>query len=144
MQFQITGKYEDVSQCFDRDFNYPTICGSFTEVDFEREYDAAFNIIADELSMVGVVDTDGSGDYDFSMSRYVDLNRSISVVADTPVARSLASIVAAHAALQKLREEYVVSLDADSTYVCVRRDGTVIGYCGSGDLSILHAFGFPP
>lgn len=143
MQFQIVQKYEDVSRFLDRRFNYPTISGSFTKEHFEREYDAAFDIIAGELSMVGVVDTDGFGDGDFSMSRYVDLNRSINVVADTPVARSLASVVAAHAALQKLPEEYVVSFDAHPSYVSVQRDGTVIGYCGTGDLAILCAFGFP-
>jgi hypothetical protein len=144
MQFQIAQKYEEVSRFLDREFNYPAICETFTKQDFEREYDAAFDIIAEELSMVGVVDTDGFGEGDFSMSRYVDLNRSINVVAYTPVARSFASIVAAHAALQKLHEEYVVSFDAHPSYISVRRDGTVIGYCGNEDLSILRAFGFPP
>ena len=143
MIFRITPNYDDVSCYLDRKFNHPSISDSFTRDDFASEYDTAFDAIAEELASVGVVNTDGMGDGDFIMSRYVSLNRSITVVADTPVALSPAALTAVHRALQRLPEEYVVSFDADPTYVCVRRDGTVIGHSTDGDLSTLHAFGFP-
>lgn len=143
MTFRIAQNYDDVSCYLDRKFNYPTISDSFTRDAFALEYDAAFDAIAGELASVGVVNTDGMGDGDFIMSRYVGLNRAITVVADTPTALSSAAIAAAHRALQGLPEEYVVSFDADPSYVSVRRDGTVIGHSTDGNFSTLHAFGFP-
>jgi len=143
VNFLIAQNYSEVSCFFDQKFNYPIISESFSIDDFAREYDSAFDVLAEALSAVGAVDTDGSGNGDFSMSRYVPLNRSITVVTDTLVARSLASIVAAHTALQRLSEEYVFSFDVHPSYVSVCRDGTAIGHATNGDLSILRAFGFP-
>ncbi len=143
MIYRVEADYAGVSCYFDHNFNYPTVSDSFTTDDFTREYDAAFDCLAEALSTVGTVDTNGFGEADFSMSRYVDLNRSITAVAYTPIAQSPAAVSAAHAALQRLSKEYVFCFDAHPSYICVRRDGTVVGHTTNGDLSVLHAFGFP-
>ena len=143
MNFRVTSNYDDVSRFLDRWFNHPILSDGFTRDDFAQEYDASFDTIAEGLSTVGVVNTSGLGEGDFLMYRYVSLNRSITVVADSPIAVSLTAIEAAHAALQRLPQEYVISFDAHPTYVCVLRDGTVIGHSTNGDLSTLQAFGFP-
>jgi len=143
MTFQVASSYDDVTCFLDRRFNHPILSDSFTQDDFAREYDAAFDTIAEELSAAGVVATDGMSGGDFVMSRYVDLSRAITVVADTPHAISPVALEAAHTARQRLPEEYVVCFDAHPTYVCVRRNGTVIGHSTDGDFSALHAFGFP-
>lgn len=143
MTYRVEADYAGVSCYFDHDFNHPPISDNFTADDFSREYDAAFDILAEELSTVGTVDANGFGDGDFSMSRYVDLNRSITAVAYTPTAQSPAAISAAHTALQRLSEEYVFCFDAHPSYICVRRDGIVIGHTTNGDFSVLRAFGFP-
>jgi len=124
MTFRIAPTYDEVGCFLDREFNYPEFSDSFTEEDFRREYDAAFDALAEELSSVGSV-SDGFSDGDFSMSRYVDLNRNITVVAYSDIATSPEALRASHAVLQSLPEEYVLSFDAHPTYVCVRRDGTV-------------------
>jgi hypothetical protein len=143
MTFRIVPSYEEISQRIDQRFNYPEISESFTEEDFSREYDAAFNAISEELSKVAFVNDTGRGEGDFKMYRWVDLNRSILVVASTPSALSPESARAAHAALQRLPVEYVVGFDAHPTYICVHRDGSVIGFSANGSLEKLHAFGFP-
>ena len=142
MTFRIAPTYDEVGCFLDRLFNYPEFSASFTEEDFRREYDAAFDALAEELSSVGLV-SDGFGDGDFSMSRYVDLNRNIAVVAYSDIARSPKTLSASHAVLQNLPEEYVISFDAHPTYVCVRRNGNVIGHTTDGSSQTLRAFGFP-
>jgi len=143
MTFRIAPTYDEVGCFLDRKFNYPEFSASFTEEDFRREYDSAFDILAEELCSVGAVSTDGFGNGDFSMYRYVDLNRSITVVTYGDIATSPGAVSASYAVLQRLPEEYVISFDAHPTYVCVRRDGTVIGHATDGSTKTLRKFGFP-
>ena len=142
MTFRIV-PYDEISKLMERSFNHPELSDSFTRDDFAHEYDNAFNTIAEELSAVALVNATGLGDGDFTMYRYVDLNRAIMVVADTAAAISPDSLRAAHSALQRLPTEYVVGFDAHPTYVCIRRDGSVIGCSDDSSTTTLLAFGFP-
>ena len=111
MRSRVATDYAEVSCYLDRKFNYPEFSEKYTREDFAKEYDAAFDLIAEELAKVGSVNTTGLGEGDFSMSRYVDLNRAITVVVDCPEVLSSLVFAAAVTALQRLPEEYVLSFD---------------------------------
>jgi hypothetical protein len=134
--------YEQISPFIDQRYNYPEFTSSFSRKDFEDEFDQAHDALIRHLSKVGVV-AEGSGEGDFSLYRYVDLNRGITVVLDGEAAFSSATVAAVLSALEELPADYVIRFDANPAYVCVFKDGRVLGYEPEPSNGVLARLGFP-
>ena len=147
--FRICPEYSEIGQYVDRDFNYPRLSECFSEEDFEKEYDQVFNRLVTTLRLHHPVDDIGGvGDpCPISMSRWVGLNRSITIVVEPPaidpaVPQSMFDL------LQKLNQEYAFCIDASGAgfgqvYVVVRKSGEVLGYAeDDAGLEALEQFGF--
>jgi hypothetical protein len=134
--------YEEIAPFLERRYNYPEFTSSFSRKDFEDEFDQAHDVLIRHLSGVGVV-VEGSGEGDFSLYRYVDLNRGITVVLKGEDAFRPATVQAVLSALEELPADYVICFDAHPTYVCVFRDGRVLGYEPEPRDGVLARLGFP-
>jgi hypothetical protein len=140
MNFRLDPNYEEFDAL--EPFNPPVFSASFTREDFSREYQSACQAVLRELSRVGSVSS-YIADGDFSLVAGEDIGRQVGFIANRPEAPSPAYVPAAQAALQSLPVEYIIIFEAEPAYVCVRRDGTVLGYCVDGSPEPLAAFGFP-
>jgi hypothetical protein len=134
--------YDEISPFIDQRYNYPEFTSSFSRKDFEDEFDQAHDALIRHLSEVGLV-VKGSGEGDFSLYRYVDLNRGITVVLQGEAAFSPATVPAVLSALEELPADYVIGFDAHPAYVCVFRDGRVLGYEPEPSNDALARLGFP-
>ena len=140
--FTHVASYSEIAQFCDQRYNYPEFGPSFSWKDFEHEFDLCHDILIRCLSDVGAV-VEGSGEGDFSLYRYVDLNRGITVVLTSEAAFSRSTIQAVLSALEQFPTDYVVRFDAHPSYVCVFRDGRVLGYEPDPDNGVLARLGFP-
>ena len=87
-------EYEEISPYCDGPYNPPQFNEQFTINDFEREYDAAYDVLIECLTDVGDVDEE-SDNGDFSMYRHVPLQqRSICVIATSQKGASMSTIEA--------------------------------------------------
>ena len=134
--------YEEISPFVGQYYNYPAFTLSFTRKDFASEFDQAHDILIRHLSEVGAV-AEGTGDGDFSLYRYVDLNRAITVVLDGEAAFGSATIPAVLSALEEFSADYVICFDAHPVYCCVFKGGRVLGYEPEPGKGILARLGFP-
>jgi hypothetical protein len=142
LKFRYVASYSEVTPSIDQHFNYPKFTASFSKQDFEKEFDQAHDTLMAHLSNIGKV-VEGWGEGDFSLYRYVDLNRGITAVLESESAYKLDTIQAVLSALQALPTEYVIRLDAHPAYVCVFKDGRVLGYEPASHNGILSKLGFP-
>ena len=126
------------------DGRQPELSDTFTRADFDREYVSVREVVLRELSRVGSVSPSiGGGDFVMVASGEPP-RRVIILVAASPEVASPAYIPAAHAALQLLPAEYSIRFENEPAYVCVCRDGTVLGYYVGRSPEPLAAWGFPP
>jgi hypothetical protein len=142
MRLRLVQSYDELAPYLDRPFNHPQFDASFTRDEFQREYDSTYDSIAEALQPLGGVAHGGLGRGRFSMSRYVDLTRAITIVAREPSVFSPAVLYAIHGVLTALPVEYAVCIDSYPAYACILRDGTVLGYTHDTSDPSLHAFGF--
>ena len=140
--FTRVATYEEISPFIDQYYNYPEFTFSFTRKDFENEFDQAHDTIIHHLSEVGEV-AEGTGEGDFNLYRYVPLNRGITVVLEGEAAFSSATVPAVLSALEELPADYVICFDAHPAYVCVFKDGQVLGYEPEPSKGTLARLGFP-
>ena len=140
--FKRVTSYAEIAPFVDQYYNYPEFTPSFSERDFEQEFDHANDIISQHLSKVGTVVEGFSGE-DFSLSRYVDLNRGIAVVLHGEAAFSPDAVEAVISGLNEIPADYVVRLDAHPAYVCIFKDGRVLGYEPEPGNAVLRRLGFP-
>ncbi len=73
------------------------------------------------------------------MNRYGAIKRSIKIAVTSERGMSVQTLEAIAGVLRRCRIAYVVCLDVDPGYVCVCRDGSVLGY---GEPGLLRRFGF--
>jgi hypothetical protein len=144
IQYIVVQSYDDLTKYFDRHYNMPTIDSVFTQDDFSAEFYKAHDIIIAHMQSVGTV-AEGSGDADFSVYRYVDVSRNITVVVDKYGPEIIKAVLAAHA---EMPEEYVINFDMHPAYASIFRDGRVFGYPGDPERRaegrmILRKLGFP-
>jgi len=132
--------FAGIAAFINRVYNYPEFTETFTKSDFEKEFDFAHDVLIAHLSEVGDV-AEGESAGDFSLYRYVDPNRRITVVIESEAGFSPLTIHAVVGALQEISEDYVVALDAHPSYVCVFKDGRVLGFNGASE-DVLSKFGF--
>jgi hypothetical protein len=126
------------------DASKPEFSDAFTREDFDREYTSACNLVLRELSRVGRVSLSiGEGDF-IMYAGCTPPMRVITLGAGRPDAALPGYVPAAHAALQALPPGYSIVFEDEPAYVCVCRDGAVLGYCVEGTLEPLAAWGFPP
>jgi arginase family enzyme len=140
-QFKRVKSHEEITPFTEGRFNYPEIGITFTRRDFELEFDNAHDVLIRWLTEVGTV-VEGAGEGDFSLYRYVDPNRAITIVLQGEHAFTPSLIKAVLSALSELTPEYIVQLDAHPVYVCIIRDGRVLGYEPAPDRGILTRLGF--
>lgn len=140
--FTRVSTYGEIAPFIENRYNYPVFTPTFLRKDFEGEFDNAHDSLIKHLSEVGVV-VEGSGEGDFSLYRYVDLNRGITVVLQDEAAFSPATVSAVLSALEELPANYVVRFDAHPTYVCIFKDGRVLGYEPDPESGTLARLGFP-
>jgi hypothetical protein len=139
LAYKTVGSYGEIAPLIEGRYNEPEINGRFTHQSFETEYDAVYDALVGALEAVGDVDEPAGGG-DFRMSRYVTLVRSITIGVASERAMCAATLEAIAGVLRRCRIAYVACLDLHPSYVCICRDGSVLGY---GDASVLTKFGFP-
>jgi hypothetical protein len=116
---------------------------NYTMADFEREYDDIYGALVEALSGIGDVD-EHSDNGDFSMSKYVPLrSRSISVVATSAKGATPETIKTMLQTLERLEHDYTFCLEVPKAFVCVAKDGRVMGYTTDGSNEPLKRLGFP-
>ena len=139
LTYKTVASYDQILPMINGRCNEPEITGRFTPQSFEAEYDAVYDALVTALEAVGEV-AEGSSKGDFSMNRYVPIERSITIAITSERGMSLAALEAIAAVLRRCRIAYIVRLDVHAAYVFICRDGSVFG-CGSPE--ILKRFGFP-
>jgi len=134
LNYRIASRYEDVSPYFDREYNAPKISEKFSQEAFRNERDCAYQEIEIALGILGELDVYGHKDFSTGRDWFINsLSRTIGIVASSPRMMIPALIPLIHETLQKIEQDYVVTINGliesrEDFYVAVLKGGDVIGY----------------
>lgn len=135
--------YADITLLLDKVYNKPEYTDDFTRDDFLREYKTVYKDVLQGLQNFGKFDATTPAD--FSMGPPWAKSRKVGVCLESKRMAKPEVLSLLQSLLQRHEQAYLITIDVahvegQHAYICIQKDGTILGY--ADDPTLLTPFGF--